>query len=100
LAYQNEGFHEDVEYLVQRGLKVVPKPWGEDIIEDVFLVIEGSAALMENYSRLLKDREQRTVNQRIGHFTKVLTGFPVKKPSIAATRTTLTKTYSKLIPKP
>lgn len=100
MACQNEGFHEEVEYLVERALKLIPKPWGEDIIENVFLAIERSEALMKNYNVMLKDREQKTVNQRIGHFTRDLTGFSVKKASTPATRTKLTKTYSTLIPKP
>ena len=97
MSAQNEGFHDDVEWMVGAALKKVPKPYGPEIIEDVFVMIEESPNLMKNYTQLLVNHDVATVNQRVGHFTRVLTGYQTGK-SATATRSSLVKTYTLLVP--
>jgi len=97
MSAQNEGFHDEVESMVERALKKLEKPYGPDVIEDVFVAIEQHPNLLRDYQQFWVNNHQRTVNQRVGHFTRVLTGYGTAK-SVKATRTGLTQTYTVLIP--
>lgn len=98
MSTQYEGLHEDVEWLVGAALKKLPAPYGENVIEDVFLMIEQSPNLLKNYHQLLGLSDQATVNQAIGRLTRVLTGYKTSK-QVIATRTTLAQSFSILLPK-
>jgi hypothetical protein len=97
VSAQNEGFHDDVEWMVGAALKKLPKPYGPDVIQDVFVAIEQHPNLMHNYQQLCVNHNRATVNQRVGHFTRVLSGYK-DGTSQPTTRTTLAKTYTVLIP--
>jgi hypothetical protein len=94
---QNEGFHDEAEWLVGAALKKLEKPYSPSVIEDVFVTIEQWPNLLKNYEQLRGVRSQATVNQAIGHLTRVLTGYGVGKQA-PATRSGLVKNYTVLVP--
>lgn len=97
MSAQNEGFHDEVEWLVGAALKKLEKPYGPDVIEDVFVTIGEWPNLLKNYEKLRGVRGQATVNQAIGHLTRVRTGYGLGKQA-NATRTGLVGRYTVLVP--
>lgn len=97
MSAQNEGFHDDVESMVERALKKLEKPYGPDVIEDVFVAIKQSPNLIHNYQQLCVNHDQTTVNRAVGKLTRALTGYDTGRKA-SATRTSLTQTYTVLVP--
>jgi len=98
MAAQNEGFHDDVEWMVGAALKKLDKPYSPDVIEDVFVMIEASANLMHNYQQRRVNHDVATVNQAVGKLTRALTGYDIGK-QVNATRTKLAQSYTVLVPR-
>ena len=97
MSRDNTGFEDDVLWVVEQALKKIPKPYGPDVIEDVWVEIENRQNLMQNYKLLCATRGQDTVNRAVGHLTRVVTGYKDGN-SVPTTRTSLAKTYTILIP--
>ena len=88
---------QGIEELVRDILNTISKPYGEDVTEDVFLLIEQHHAWQERYYELLNELGKDTVNQWIGRYTRQFTG--LKNPSqVMAKRSNLTKSYSRFSP--
>ena len=88
---------EGVFLLVRDVLQKVPKPYGEDVIEDVFVEIEGNPAWHGRYDELVEELTLPVVNSFVGWHTRDLTGFNTLR-EVDAQRSSLIKNYSKLIP--
>jgi hypothetical protein len=93
---QPKGLQDEVDGLVEGALRSLQKPYGADIIEDVLVRIEQEPGLLIEYRRLVAGSGVKTVNRRIGHAVRVLTGYQAGRPGNRTIRTTLAKTYSKL----
>ncbi|OQY97559.1 MAG: hypothetical protein B6D41_03330 [Chloroflexi bacterium UTCFX4] len=89
---------DEVLQLVEAVLKTIPKPYGEDIIEDVFLAIEKRQMWLGRYERLVRDLSKDSVNQWIGQYTKQLTNMDTVM-EVDAKRSRLIVSYSKLCSK-
>jgi hypothetical protein len=98
MSQGNTGLGAAIEAMIAVILDRLPRPYGEDVIEDVFVEIERSPHQLRKYEQLCATHEQKTANQRIGHLTRVLTGYRDGKASNKTTRTTLAQSYTKLIP--
>lgn len=86
---------QGVDELVSEVLETFSQPYGEDVIEDVFLAIEHQHSWLRRYDELVLDLDKNTVNKWIGRYTKQITG--LKNPKqVLARRTKLTGSYSKL----
>lgn len=86
---------QGVEILVSEILETIPKPYGEDVIEDVFLAIERQPTWQRHYDVLVLELDKDTVNKWVGRYTKQITG--LKNPTqVSAKRSALTGSYSKL----
>jgi hypothetical protein len=90
------GKTEEVRDLVDEVLRTFDQPYAENITEEVFVAIEADSNLLKRYQDFVQVSGKSTVNQAIGKATKDITGMKVKQPDVPATRTTLTKTYTKL----
>lgn len=88
---------EGVYLLVRDVLQRVPKPYGEDVIQDVFVEIEGDPEWHGRYDELVDELTPLVVNSSVGRYTKNLTGFETLR-EVYTRRTSLSKNYSKLIP--
>jgi hypothetical protein len=86
-----------VRDLVEDVLPTIPLPHTEDIIEDVFIRIENTPAWKALYDKLLTELGRDLTNQWIGRYTKLLTDYQ-KGKHVAAKRTRLAPSYSKLFP--
>jgi hypothetical protein len=89
---------EGVCLLVRDVLQKLPKPYGEDVIEDVFVEIEGDREWHGRYDELVDGLTRPVVNSFVGWHTRDLTGFDTLRV-VEARRSSLIKYYSKLIPK-
>jgi len=88
---------QGIDKLVSDVLNTISKPYGEDVIEDVFLSIEQNHAWQERYYELVNELGKNTVNQWIGKYTRQFTG--LRNPSqVIAKRSNLTESYSRLYP--
>ncbi|PPK73755.1 hypothetical protein B0F88_101286 [Methylobacter tundripaludum] len=86
---------QGVDELVSKVLEAISQPYGEDLIEDVFLAIERQLSWQRRYDELVLELGKNTVNQWVGQYTKQITG--LKNPKqVPAKRSKLTKSYSKL----
>lgn len=88
---------EGVCLLVRDVLQKLPEPYGEDVIEDVFVEIEGDREWHRRYDELVGELTQLVVNSFVGWHTRDLTGFNTLR-EVEARRSSLIKSYSKLIP--
>jgi len=84
-----------VEELVTEVLGTIPKPYGEDIIKEVFIHIENNPSWRETYENLCIDLRQWVVNNWIGKYTKLITGYNTSI-QVNTKHSNLTKSYSKL----
>mgnify|MGYP003980582521 CR=1 FL=1 len=87
---------EGVKQLVLEVLQSIPKPYGEDIIEDVLLEIEKNPDWFSRYKQLNDELKKDVVNNWIGKYTKETTGF-VSVRIKAADRSRLIHSYTKLV---
>ncbi len=84
---------QDIYDLVMAALGSVPKPYTEDVIEDVFLRITGP--LLERLECARTQHGREVTNQMIGRYVRTAVhGTAIKQ--VPATRTKLTGSYSKL----
>lgn len=86
-----------VQALVEDTLNLIDRPYGEDIIEEVFIKIQDSTDFLIRYNELLAELGRKVVNQQIGKYTKNITGYQTKK-QVDTKRASLTTSYSKLNP--
>jgi hypothetical protein len=63
---------QGIEKLVSEVLETIPRPYGEDVIEDVFLAIERQPTWQSRYDVLVLELDKDTVNQWVGRYTKNL----------------------------
>jgi len=88
---------QPVADLVQEVLQTLPTPYGEDIIEDVFIAIEHNPRWQKRYDALETLLGKHVLNQFVGWHTRDQTDLKTIQ-QVKATRSTLTKSYSKLRP--
>jgi hypothetical protein len=86
---------QGVADLVRDVLATHSAPYGEDIIEDVFIAIEQHPQWKQRYDELSADLRTWVVNNWVGKHTKRMTGMQTLR-EVSAKRTTLTQNYSKL----
>lgn len=89
------GKTDDVLDLVREVLRTIPRPYGEDIIEDVFVAIENNRAWHRRYDLESAELRNWVVNNWIGKYTKQLAAMENIRV-VPAKRTKLTKYYTKL----
>ena len=80
---------------METALESVPKPHGEDLIEDVFCVIEANPALRKEYDDLQYNLGKSTVNGW-GAFWIAHSKSRVPGELVSATRCSLLDSYAKL----
>jgi hypothetical protein len=88
---------EDVYNLVDEVLRTFSEPYGEDIIEDVFIAIENNHNNHREYDNLVKELGVKSVNPSIGKHTKDVIGYRVLRVAVSK-RSNLITSYTKLIP--
>lgn len=86
---------EGVYLLVAEVLGALPEPYGEDIIEDVCLVIENNPQHYQTYQELSSDLRHWVVNNWIGQYVKKITGKETLR-EVPAKRSKLITAYTKL----
>ncbi|MCJ7695170.1 MAG: hypothetical protein MUO40_07050 [Anaerolineaceae bacterium] len=85
----------DASDLVRPVLKIIPKPYGEDVTLRVFQEIEKNPRWLKRYNMMADEYSQGSVNQAIGKQTKDQTMMKVAGQG-KAHGTTLISTYTKL----
>lgn len=83
--------------LVQEVLQTMPKPYGEDVIEDVCLAIEKTPHWHQQYQKLGDTLSLWVVNNWIGQYVKRIVGMATIR-EVAAKRSSLITACSKLTP--
>ena len=81
--------------LVQLALQEIAPLYGEDVIEEVCLVIAERVDLFRKYLDLSDDLKHRVVNNWIGQYTKEITGGQTLR-EVEARRSKLITGYTKL----
>lgn len=89
---------QGVYELVRDVLNTFSQSYGEDIIEDVCLAIENNAVWLRRYNELGDELRNWVVNNWIGQYTKLITGFDSLQ-EVSARRSNIIKNYTKLIPR-
>lgn len=84
-----------VERLVSDVLATFTEPYGEDVIEEVCLAIEGNLDWLRRYNELEAELSHRVVNNWIGQYTKTLTGLETIR-EVDTKKRTIIKSYTKL----
>jgi hypothetical protein len=87
---------EGVKQLVHEALKTISEPYGEGVIEDVFLIIENNKDLLLHYEQLCDELKKEVVNVWIAKYTKKKTGLNSGEIT-PAKRSVLIHSYTKLI---
>jgi hypothetical protein len=72
-----------VKELAKEVLATIPEPYGNDVIEQVFVAIEQNANWMNKYSQLKVELSRDVVHNWIGKYTKKLTGMDSDKTTTA-----------------
>ena len=80
---------------IEEVLKTVPKPYTDDVIEDVFVAIEASPRWKKQYQDLHYDLGKGLLNPWGAFWIAHLTG-RVAGEQVSASRTTLIESYAKL----
>ena len=94
---QMEKKTEGIYMLVDEVLQTFSEPYGEDIIEDVFITIENNNDFHRQYGDLGLELQPWVVNNWIGKYTKAIIGYRNLRV-VDAKRSNLIKYYTKLIP--
>ena len=76
-------------------LESLPEPWPSDLIDLVFLRIEGTENWMDEYYALVEERGKQLVNQWISRYCFQLSDFNHSGPPTTAT-SSIIKTYKLL----
>jgi len=87
--------------LIEEVLKTLPRPYTEDLVEDVFVAIENDPRWKKDYDDLQYNLHKNVVNPWGGFWIAHLTG-RIPGEQVSASRTTLIDSYAKLAkgPKP
>jgi hypothetical protein len=87
--------------LFEEALKSLPKPYTEDVVEDVFVAIEGDPRWKKEYDDLQYNLHKNVLNPWGGFWVAHLTG-RIAGEQVSASRTSLIESYAKLAkgPKP
>lgn len=88
---------EDIYNLVDEVLRTFSEPYGEDIIEDVFIAIESNHDFHRQYDNLVKELGVKSVNPLIGKYTKATIGYRVLRVADSK-KSNLVTSFTKLIP--
>ena len=86
---------EEVFELVQDVLAIIPKPYGDDITDEVCQEIEKNTEWMRQYQNLCVELFKNSVNSNIGYYTKQITG--KMSGRVTKAKSNLIKTYTKLV---
>ncbi len=81
--------------LIEEVVKTIPKPYTEDVIEDVFVAIEGNPRWKKQYDDLNYNLHKSVVNSWCGFWIAYLTG-RVPTEQVSASRVSLIESYAKL----
>lgn len=81
--------------LMEEVLKSLPKPYTDDVIEDVFVAIEGNARWQKEYDDLLYNLGKNMVNPWGAFWIAQMTG-RIPGETVSATRTKLLDSTTKL----
>lgn len=87
-----------VNNLVRDVLKVIPKPYGEDVMLDVYMAIEYNPEWRARYDDLCDDFRDSVVNPLIGEIVKQETGLPALREVSTKGKSHIVRTYTKLGP--
>jgi hypothetical protein len=98
MSNKNTGFEQEVADFVASVLAELPQPHGSYVIEDVLVRMDVSPRHAHHYQQLCATHKRGTVNSRVGHFTRTLTGYGHTGTRQKTTRTNLAKTFTVLIP--
>lgn len=85
-----------LKQLVSDALGSLPKPHTENVIEDVFVAIEGNPAWRKTYDEIVYERGKATVNAWGGFWISHAVG-RVGDQRESSARSTLIESYSKLV---
>ena len=91
------GRTEGIRLLVQDVLRTLPEPYGEDVIEDVFVKIQGDPEWHRRYDELVEELTLPVVNSWIAKHTKATVRFDTLRV-VDTRRTELITCYRKLVP--
>jgi len=84
------------EQLVKDALDKLNPPYSEDIVDEVFGIIEHDPILFDDYQGIIDNEMSKgSLNQNIGHYVKKLTDGEKKSSDNTCKKTTLAKKYSK-----
>lgn len=81
--------------LIDDVLKTLPKPYTEDVIEDVFVAIENDPRWKKEYDDLQHNLHKNVVNPWGGFWIAHLTG-RIAGEQVSASRSSLLESYAKL----
>ena len=84
-----------LKLLIEEVLGTIPKPYTEDVIEDVFVAIENNPRWRREYEDLHYNLGKNMVNPWGGFWVAHLTG-RVPGEQVSASRSSLIRTYAKL----
>lgn len=85
--------------LVEEVLKAIPQPYTEDLIEDVFVAIDGNERWKKEYEALKYNLHKSVANAWIGFWVANLTG-RIAGEQVSASRASLIESYAKLAKRP
>jgi hypothetical protein len=85
----------DVKKLMETVLDNIPKPYSEDVIEEVFLQIEQEPELRSAYDGLVKQLGKNTVNTWGGYWVAAAAG-KMGVAQVPSKKSKLIQTYSRL----
>ena len=89
------GKTDGVADLVEAIFKKLPQPYSEDVIEDIFVAIEGHERRLQRYQTLETELGKDVLNQWIGQHARQQTGYDSGEV-VETTRTSLAHSYTKL----
>ena len=85
-----------VNNLVKDVLKITPKPYGEDIMLEVYMAIEYNPDWHRRYDELCDELRDSVVNPLIGEIVKEETGLPAMFEVSTKGKSHIVKKYTKL----
>ncbi len=88
---------EGVADLVEAILRKLPTPYGEDVIEDIFVAIQEHPRRLKRYETLEAELGKEVLNQWIGQHTRSQTKLFAAEV-VETKRTKLAANYTKLRP--
>ena len=91
--------------LVENALAIVKPPFDEDIVDEVFGVIQNDSGLLAEYWKIIKDEQAnerfvlgpRDMNPNVSYFVKKVTHARILGRGVPCKKNSLAQKYSKLI---